>query len=208
MSRRTEFRSTRNSWLSRWCGFLRIRESLRCNSSGGFLIRKGVVFRSDEGASLIEMALATAILSALLFGVFEFSLASYTYHYISDAAREGARWAIVRGDQCSSDMPWALSSFDCNATTDEIASYVEDLGYPGINSTYMTVSTTWLAATQSAVGSSTSTTTWSACGTADSCKVPGNEVQVTVSYNFPLSIPFWTSKTIPISSTSTMVISQ
>ncbi len=210
----TDLQSTHDLRTPRHFGFLRARGCPRRIAGGNFLIRNFAAFRGDEGASLVEMAIATTVLFAVLFGVFEISLASYTYHYISDAAREGARWAIVRGSMCSLDMPWAPSSFECDATGDQIAAYVKSLGYPGIDSTRMTVSTIWLAATASSTTSSTggqtSTTTWNttACGTSDSCKYPGNEVQVTVSYNFPLEIPFWKSETIPISSTSTMVISQ
>jgi len=206
---RTDHYSTHKLQATRQCGFLRISRYLRHISGRGLLNRNEIVFQGEEGATLVEMALATTILFALLFGVFEISLASYTYHYISDAAREGARWAMVRGSNCYQDMPWAPSSFKCGATTDQISDYVKSLGYPGIDSRNMTVTTTWHAA-HHVTTSDPPSTTWDSddCGDTDPCKVPGNEVQVTVTYNFPLSIPFWKSETIPISSTSTMVISQ
>ena len=58
-------------------------------------IRRCVV--NDAGGAIVEMALSSAILFAMFFGVFELSFASYTYHYVAAAAREGARFAIVRG---------------------------------------------------------------------------------------------------------------
>jgi len=206
---RTDHHSTHKLQVTRQRGFLRISRCLRSISGAVSSNRSGVVFRSDEGATLVEMALATTILFALLFGVFEISLASYTYHYISDAAREGARWAIVRGSNCYQDMPWAPSSFKCDATSDQIGDYVKSLGYPGIDARNITVTTTWHAA-HPVTASDPPSTTWDTtdCGDTDPCKVPGNEVQVTVTYYFPLSIPFWKSETLPISSTSTMVISQ
>jgi hypothetical protein len=62
------------------------------------------------------------------------------------------------------------------------------------------VSTTWL------VHSSTPTS-WSTCSKSP-CNVPGNEVQVTVSYTLPISIPYGKATTFNISSTGTMVIAQ
>jgi hypothetical protein len=37
---------------------------------------------------------------------------------------------------------------------------------------------------------------------------PGNPVQVTVTYTFPLGIPFMPSRALTMSSTSQMIISQ
>ena len=49
-------------------------------------IRRCVV--NDAGGAIVEMALSSAILFAMFFGVFELSFASYTYHYVAAAARE------------------------------------------------------------------------------------------------------------------------
>jgi len=35
----------------------------------------------------------------MIFGIVEVSIGLYTYHYLSDAARDGSRWAMVRGLQ-------------------------------------------------------------------------------------------------------------
>ncbi len=135
----------------------------------------------------------------ILFAVFDFSIAFYTYHYVSDAAREGTRYAIVRGSQCSSYS----KTTPCPATADEIASYVKGLEYPGIDATNMTVSTSWLSQS----GPSGSGNTWSACGSG-TCNKPGNQVKVTITYQFPLDIPLWAQRTLSIGSSSAMVISQ
>lgn len=149
--------------------------------------------QQEEGATLVEMAVALTVLIAVLFGIIEMCLALYTYHYISDAAREGTRYAIVRGANCS-----ALTN--CNATATQIGNYVKNLGYPGINTANMTVNTTWWTP------SSTQPTTWSSC-TSGTCNSPGYAVQVSVTYAFPLSIPYWKATTLTVSSTSQMVIS-
>ena len=159
------------------------------------------VVNGEEGGSLIETALSISIFLMVLFAVFDLSIAFYTYHYVSDAAREGTRYAMVRGSACSSQS----HTTPCPITSDEISSYVENLEYPGIDAAdFMTVSSTWLSQ-----GSPSGTgNTWTACGTTAACKAHGNQVQVTVSYAFPLDIPLWKLDSLSISSTSSMVISQ
>jgi Flp pilus assembly protein TadG len=145
----------------------------------------------NEGSALVEMGLVCGILFAMLFGIIEFSLALYTYNYVSDAARDGSRYAIVRGSSCS-----VLTN--CNATAAQIQSYVQSLGYPGMNSANTTVTTTWYSP------STTSPLTWTLCGTT--CNAPGDAVRVKVVYSFPLSIPFVPKSTLSLQSTSQMVI--
>jgi Flp pilus assembly protein TadG len=145
--------------------------------------------RGEEGATMVEMALSLIILLTVIFGVIEICLALYSYHYISDAAREGSRFAMVRGSACQSP------GYECNASAAQIQTYVQGLGFPGIDPSAMTVTTAW-----SPYGFST-------CISA-TCNDPGNQVAVTVNYKFPLSIPFIPSSNIAMSSTSSMVISQ
>lgn len=148
-------------------------------------------FLREQGASIVEMALSMLILLAILFGLIEMCLALYTYHFISDAAREGSRYAIVHGSACLNE------GVSCTVTTDQIQTYVQDLGFPGINPSAMTVTTTY--APYPAGGT---------CTPSADCNNPGNLATVTVNYNFPLSIPFVSSTVIAMSSTSSMVISQ
>lgn len=156
---------------------------------------------TDEGgATLVEMALGVAAFLAMLIGVMQVSLALYTYNYVSDAAREGSRWAMVRGFDCTTNTP---KQTNCNATNTDIQTYLQSLSYPGINSAQLTTSTNWYTPTSPPAS-------WSLCalGGTVPCNQQGYEVQVTVTYPFPLSIPFWKSSTLQVSSTSTMVISQ
>jgi Flp pilus assembly protein TadG len=165
------------------------------------------VWKDERGANMVESAIATAVVMMLLFGVFDFSLAFYTYHYVSDAAREGSRWAMVRGSKSCAQTP---NLSDCGATADEIAAYVKGLGYPGIDSAdYMDVSVSTGAATNSTASNGTSTTVWSTTTANDmTYNVPGDVVTVQVVYHFPMSLPFWKQETINVGSTSSMVISQ
>jgi Flp pilus assembly protein TadG len=45
---------------------------------------------------VVEFALLAPVLFALLFGILDFGRAVFTYNTITNAAREGARWGIVR----------------------------------------------------------------------------------------------------------------
>jgi Flp pilus assembly protein TadG len=136
----------------------------------------------------------------MIFGLFAMSLALYTYHYISEAAREGSRYAMVRGSTSCANTPGLTN---CGATPTQIQTYVQNLGYPGINAANMTVTTTW------STPSASPPTTWSLCGVTPACAAPRSLVTVTVAYAFPLSIPLYGStRTLNMSSTSQMVVSQ
>jgi Flp pilus assembly protein TadG len=162
------------------------------------------LLRDDTGNALVEMAASCVLLIIMFFGVFEFGLASYTYHYVSDAAREGARFAMVRGSTSCINTP---NLGTCNATATQISDYVTNLGYPGINATAnMTVTVSWLKATTTTGGTNT-TTTWASCKGGCS-NLPGNMVNVVVAYRFPLAIPFSSNRTINVTSTAAMVVAQ
>jgi Flp pilus assembly protein TadG len=165
--------------------------------------------RTDQGSNLVETALASMALFALLIGIFEFALGFYTYHYSSNAARQGSRYAIVRGSNCSTNLPGAPASFHCNASEADIAAYVKGLSYPAIDAARnLTVTVSTCAGSLQADASGNPTTTWSSCSEGTSNNDPGDQVQVTVTYAFPLAIPFWNQETVGISSTSSMVYSQ
>ncbi len=158
---------------------------------------------NDAGSALAELSLSSALLFAMFFGVFQVCLGSYASHYVADAAREGARYAIVRGSvSCTNTSNLS----NCNASATTIANYVKGLSYPGIVPANLTVAVTYLTGS-----SSTSTgsllTTWATCSSG-TCNAPGNMVNVKVTYAFPLAIPFAPSRTISVTSTSQMVIQQ
>ena len=155
--------------------------------------------KEDEGATIVEMALSSAILFASLFGIIMISFALYTYNYVAEAAHAGARYAIVRGSYC-------VGFSDCGAGNTEITTFVQSLNYPGIDASKMTVNTNWYNVVQTGGAS----TTISSCGTAPAgCNVPlYNSVEVQVIYNFPLNIPFWKSTTLTMASTSQLPIAQ
>lgn len=150
------------------------------------------LLRCESGAAIVEIALSSMMLLGMIIGTLEMCLALYTYNFVSEAAREGARYAMVRGSGCT-------SLDNCGATAAQIQTYVRGL-YGGSGSLQnMTVTTTWLSA------SAATPTTWTSCG-ATQCNAPQNSVQVKVTYAFPLNLPFVSKSTLTMSSTSQMVI--
>ena len=144
--------------------------------------------------------MSSLILLAFLFGVFEAGFMVYSYHFISEAAREGARYAIVRGSTvgsaCTAPGPPTCIAQGGNDTGD-IATYVKNLGFPGINPGNMTVNSAWSAYTSG-----------NSCPTTGPCNSPGNQVTITVQYSFPLTVPFIPPNTYTMSSTAAMIIQQ
>lgn len=148
--------------------------------------------RGQQGNALTEFALILPFLLAGIFGVIEFGRALYTYHFVSDAAREASRWASVRGKSCT-----AYGSA-CPAKSADVENYVVSIAPPGIDTrpVKLLVNTAWVAPP----------------GNGNSCAKfpnnPGCSVQVMVTYNFNFLLPFLPSSTYSMKSTSEMVISQ
>jgi Flp pilus assembly protein TadG len=143
---------------------------------------------NEEGATIVEFALSSIVMMAVIFGVIQLSLALYTYNYVSDAAREGARYAIVRGSTSCLTVGKTTSTIsDCNDTTGTgIVSYVQGLAYPGID---------WSRCTTACV-----TVSW------PSTNSRGNLVNVKIVYPYKLNVPFVKALSFNLSSSSAMVI--
>jgi Flp pilus assembly protein TadG len=144
--------------------------------------------KGENGSNLIEYALVFMFLMSMLLGIVDFSRALYTYHFLSNAAREATRWAAVRGNTCTND-----GSCTAAATEDDIEAYVKNITPPGLNPNPPDLTTTacWLP-----LGSTT-------CGT---CNAPGCTVQVQVKYNFTFVVPFIRTTPLTLSSSSEMII--
>ena len=161
--------------------------------------------QGEQGGSLVEMALSCLILIPVVFGIIQLSIGLYCYHYAANAAREATRWAIVRGSTCNglfgSGYCSPTSANSSGADGADIAQYVRTLGYPYSGS--LTTATKWCT------NGGAVPATWTTCSATQSGNnVPKNQVQVTVSYAYPLVIPFVKSNTINISSVSSMTIVQ
>lgn len=134
---------------------------------------------SDNGSTLLEFALVSIILMTILLGVMEFSRTFYSYHFVSNAAGEATRYAIVRGADCNS---WASA---CPASAADVQNYVRSIAPQGINPNAITVTTTWVPDNK-----------------------PGSLVKVNVQYRFSFDLPLLPAGAINMAGDSEMVISQ
>ncbi len=57
----------------------------------------GQVRSSERGAELVEFALVMPLLLLIMFGIFDFGLLFQRYEVLTNAAREGARLAVLPG---------------------------------------------------------------------------------------------------------------
>lgn len=152
-------------------------------------MRKRTLF-GEDGQSAVEAALTFSVFAAVLFGAMQVGFGLYAFNYTAEAARMATRYAMVRGSACTS------FGSACPAAASDIQNYVKNLGFPGIDTSKVTVTPTW-------------PTTGSACTPSlTPCNNPGNLVQVKVQYTITLPVPFAHSLGINIYSTSKVVISQ
>jgi hypothetical protein len=63
----------------------------------------------SRGQAMTEFALLAPIFVVFIIGLVDVSRAIYYYNVISDAAREGAREAILQSNQCSNQSPGATA---------------------------------------------------------------------------------------------------
>lgn len=105
--------------------------------------------REEDGAELVEFAVTALLLMMLLVGTMGFAMAMYAYHFVSSAAQQGMRFAIVRGytwsenktaDCATSSANFAMV-FNCTASAADIQNYVQSLATTGINPSNVTINT-------------------------------------------------------------------
>ena len=165
-------------------------------------------FRRDDGSALVEMAVGSTVFMAFFFGIIQFCFGLYAYNYVGEAAREASRFAMVRGSTCAKDLnstsfcsPYSANTGTTGADSNDVTTFVKNLGFPGMQKSSVTVTTNWFTVT------STTPHSWSTCTTSP-CNVPGNAVQVTVNYPVAVGIPFAGKFNIPVKSTSQMIMVQ
>jgi hypothetical protein len=149
----------------------------------------------EQGQTIIEAAFAFLLLLLIVFCIIEGGRLLYTYHYLSYAARQGSRYAMVRGAACnnSSGMPnCPLSVPDAG----EVQSYVRTTTFMGIDASQVNVTVNW--------GPSPSE---SSCSTAN-CNNPGDEVIVNVTYAFGTILPVPGAGSFSLHSISQRIIAQ
>jgi Flp pilus assembly protein TadG len=137
-----------------------------------------------RGANLVEAAIVYPVVLLLLLGVIVVGLGMFRYNQVAELAREGARWASVRGAQYSSDTGNAA------ATSTEVGNYVKGLA-AGLDPNSLTVTTTW-------------NTSNALTHTSGNLTIK-NTVSVTVSYPW-IPEAFFGGATLTMQSTSVMTM--
>lgn len=162
---------------------MRVRKSAS-GTGAGF----GRCAMDERGQNLVEFALVLILALTIIFGVIDFARALYAYEFVAHAAREGTRYAMVRGAQCQQT--------DCSMTG--IQTYVKSLANNiGLDPSAMAdPQVTWPSAS------------YNNPSCATTYNNPGCVVQVQVTYNFKFIFPFLPTITYPMISTSQMVIAQ
>lgn len=135
--------------------------------------------RDSDGGSMIEFAMAGMLLLFLLMGILECARAMYTQHFVISSARDAARYAMTRGSYWSGTACSSVAAVDCMASGANVTAYVKSLVPPGIDSTSLTISTSWPAI--SATGAS--------CDVTNGANSSGCVVRVDISYPFTLLLP-------------------
>jgi Flp pilus assembly protein TadG len=146
----------------------------------------GRIIRDESGSEQIEFALSAMVVLVLLFGVMDFCRAMYAYHFVSYAAQEAARYAVVRGHDFHGSS-CQTSTYSCEAQQTDVQSYVTSLSLPLINSSKLVATATWPGTTPTCTGKSGSC---SACSGTNNANSSGCYVNVKVSYTFSFITPF------------------
>jgi Flp pilus assembly protein TadG len=155
------------------------------------------IIREDDGQTLVEFSISAFVLFMAMLGIMDFSRALYTYHFVSFAAQEGTRYAMVRGADWSPTCASA-SSYGCQASAANITSYVQSLAPPGVTASKINVTPTWPKV--------------NADGTSSGCSATATEnsqgcmVKVQVTYSFQFLMPFISKSALTMSATSERVV--
>jgi TadE-like protein len=165
------------------------------NSMTGF----GALLRNNEsGSSLVEFSIVLSLLLLCAFGIIWCSLAFYVDHFVTSAAKEATRYAMVRGSSWSGGPCSSYDSFSCSASSEDVSSFVGSIIPPGLDANKLTVTTTWPGTDPSG----------NTCDATNGANSPACVVDVQVSYPFSLFLPFLSASTITLSGTSSEVIAE
>ncbi|MEP6508003.1 MAG: TadE/TadG family type IV pilus assembly protein [Gemmatimonadales bacterium] len=93
-------------------------------------------WRGEEATGMVEFALVAVLFSAILFGIIEFGIAGWERSTIAAAARDGSRFAVVRG-----------ANSGRIATVDSIENYIKSK--TALDPASLRVYATWTPATKS-----------------------------------------------------------
>lgn len=149
--------------------------------------RSGVGFRIEAGQSTVEFALIASAVVLLLLGIIDFGLLFQQAIGVTNGARSGARWAIVHPAMWSNADPAPPGTIQ-GAIQNAGAMYRIPNDDQHISITYLAVNGNGSTTT---CGSYTTASGFVAAQgyTQATCLVPGNIIQVKVSYTYSYITP-------------------
>jgi Flp pilus assembly protein TadG len=140
--------------------------------------------RKEQGQALVEFVLVLPVFVLLLVSIFDLGHAIWSNDALSNAAREGARYAIVHGTNS---------------------------GAPATKQQVKNVAIEWAASAATSVNVTVCYWSINQCAgdvdEANATEDRGMKVSVTVTANVPLAVPaFFGLGSVSLSSTSTMLV--
>ena len=87
------------------------------NGTVPFGIRRRRGHPSRNGVTMVEMAIVLMVFLTLVLGMLDLGIAVFRHHVIAEAARQGARQAIVHGSLADKLGPWGPDTFSGPADT-------------------------------------------------------------------------------------------
>ena len=126
--------------------------------------------RRSRGQALVEFALVAPIFFLMLFAIIDFGRFIYYVQILNNAAREGARYAIVHGSaSLNGSGPPESGTSNSDPTGNNVKTVVRNwaVGVVGSGSSTLTITPTW----------------------PDGDNARGHTVNVTVGYDFTALIP-------------------
>jgi Flp pilus assembly protein TadG len=143
--------------------------------------RRGQRVEGEEGSAQVEFAVTLPLLFTLIFCFMEMCLAFYTHEMISEAAREGTRYAMFHGASCPNS-----TNPTCEATAAQVNAAVSGMGWPNVAGGTMTVATTYPSGNEAV----------------------GSLVKVKITYVFAIQMAFVPASSLTMTSTSEAYILQ
>jgi Flp pilus assembly protein TadG len=155
--------------------------------------------RDERGTSLLEFTLCIAVVLTTVFGIMDVSRAIYVDHYVVWSARQGSRYASVRGSAFAGKTCAAVTTSGCAATAANVTAYVKSLAPTGTSLSNLTVTSTWPGTDGSGAVCTNPLRTSNAAGCL---------VTVKVVYSYGFTLPFLPTGLMALTSSSAMTISQ
>lgn len=158
--------------------------------------------RDERGSELLEFGLAATIFLTTVLCIADLSRAMYVYHFVTYAAQQGARFAVVRGNtwgsSCNTSAPPNFTiKYQCTASATDVQNFVQSIGT--VNSSNLAVSTTWPGTTPDCT---------SGCSACSTTNAQGCMVKVKVTYSFKFITPFIQPTSVSFYGTSEKVIQE